>query len=237
MTTGKRQHTNGNADTPKKIRCALAHCPLAKKNDPRCSDCLGPVQWKDGKGTIHGKRRSCTSCPMNGKGLDVCVICPGPNMAFASDGERMVTLGSFKSEPSGFIDENIADNYLISERHDFGFTSGREASADYVVDIPPEAEEYLKRLLQIIAKMTSTQLAALQSALKGMNQTDSAREIGKSKQAINNAVLTLCDRIPELREFFYPREPKSTLPKSRLPTPCENEAADAYDPDTTDIEN
>lgn len=79
-------------------RCALAECPLAGRGDPRCADCTGPVAWTENgrrRGWDgHKTHRSCTSCPMDGKGLPVCWAgCDGPRPDTSRDGQPMVMLG------------------------------------------------------------------------------------------------------------------------------------------------
>lgn len=98
--------TRDGATVPKDNRCVFAGCPLAGLQDLRCTKCTGPVVWPDANGDIHGCARSCSSCPMNGLGLPVCwAACPGPNMNFATDGKKMVTLGAM-GDADGFLGRN-----------------------------------------------------------------------------------------------------------------------------------
>lgn len=101
----------GGAFVPKDERCRLSCCPgykgpakgKAVNRNPRCKDCRGPVEWPDRDGVLHGSGgRTCTSCPMCGMGLQVCIVCPGPPQEFQTDGQSMVTLGGMP-DPSRFV--------------------------------------------------------------------------------------------------------------------------------------
>ena len=108
MTNTPAERTGSSPVMPKAERCRLSGCPYASRvceKDSPCAECTGPVVWKsvkpNGETEIHGRCRSCTGCPMNGKGLPVCwAACPGPNQDFTTDGESMVMLGGMENPDS-----------------------------------------------------------------------------------------------------------------------------------------
>lgn len=120
-------------DTSKQARCAASRCPLAGKGDIRCAQCTGPIVWRDadtGLRTTSGRyaHRNCTDCPMNGLGLPVCWAgCDGPSLDFATDGQKMVTLGGMED-----ADSYISHNSSKRDLADVGATDEGEVLTRHV---------------------------------------------------------------------------------------------------------
>ena len=182
-------------EAEKAERCALAKCPLAGQGDGRCADCTGPVTWKDGRGAWHGRARSCTNCPMDGKGLPVCFAgCPGPNTGFQTDGQSMVTLGGMEGQDGAdaFIEGRMAYDARLA----------RLPRADVVTGLPPETEAALLKLLRIFTAMTQQQVLTLHAMLNGDSSAAAARRRGVTKQAGAKQIQLMAERFPELAGFF-----------------------------------
>lgn len=178
-------------------RCALAKCPLAGQGDPRCAECTGPVTWMENgrqRRGANGAHRSCTSCPMNGKGLPVCLAgCPGPREDFASDGESMVTLGGMPDP----------EKYLATfEAYDAKLA--RRPSADFVTSLPAETETAMLALLRVFANLSQSQVLTLHAMLTQTTQTGAAKSLGVTKQAVSHCIRRMVKHNPELANFFYP---------------------------------
>lgn len=182
-------------------RCALAKCPLAGQGDERCAKCKGPVVWTDADGNPQGRARSCSSCAMDGLGLPVCwAACPGPRDDFGTDGQSMVTLGAMAGDEGAGV-------YLAS-RMACEARIARLPTADYTLNLTPEAEVAVKRLLDIFTTLSLAELKTLHALLREGSGVSAARRLGCSRQNVNQVSKRIASVFPELRTFLFAKERK-----------------------------
>ena len=136
---------------PKRARCRLANCPNAVASTdplgnlpPECANCSGPVVWKDPDGHTHGRARSCTGCPMNGRCLPVCyAACPGPNENYACDGQSIESIDNMANAEGILTRDLVLDLRFAGNAYGNGVTK----------DLNRHDEELGKDLVRAIFEM------------------------------------------------------------------------------------
>lgn len=144
-------------------RCRLAGCPEWSpdgERNPKCRLCSGPVKWRGADGIEHGLARACTSCPMNGMGLKVCWICPGPSQDFATDGKKMVTLGSLVA----------ADEFLSR--------NGRQTLDDGITGDIPAQERMMLHIIRRLMKLDVRDFDRFRDIVAGGDAAEAAKFLG-----------------------------------------------------------
>lgn len=192
------------------VRATFPISECTRVRNPKCRQCSGPVQWRNHLGRLTGDGRACTNCPMNGLKLPVCISgCPGPNTAFASDGENMVTLGAF-ADPSGYIYENLPQNREQPPAPEPDCDSETDRRADGIAESESDSEprRYSRREMTVAKKLLELdghQFDEFREVYKAGNPKATAEKL-KTTPAMFTGAMSEGNRIMRMLRFINGEE-------------------------------
>ena len=170
-----------------KPTCKTAPCPHYNGGSG-CEACAGCP----GAFPRDARPRSCHSCPWQGRGLPVCITCPGP----ADDSNAGISYVH--------IDAAEAGMEMIERQRIGGDGMADEAergAATVTATLSPEVENALRVVLGDLSQLERTDRDVFFGIWNGRTLTEIADEAGISKQAVSVRVNRMCRRHPKLGAF------------------------------------